>query len=93
MNKEEDLVRIKEALKTINKNVDTSKAEEIWEDFSYTAFEKSWVSTTDSGLALFKEKAKDFDLFFSALTPSKVREYDEPFIYFLLWIKMVYKEE
>ena len=92
MNRIEDISRVKEALKELNQIVNDSEAEDIWEEFSHDAFEKSWLSTTEEGLALYKEKVKDINLFFYKLTPEKIREYDEPFIYFLLWIIMIYQK-
>lgn len=86
MIKQEDINRVKRLLRYLE--IEESKAEDIWEDFSHEGFEKPWMETSEEEL---KEVLEYIDRV-QELRLEDVIRLENIFIYFILWVYKVYKQ-
>lgn len=86
MTKQEDINRVKRLLRYLE--IEESKAEDIWEDFSHEGFEKPWMETSEEEL---KEVLEYIDKV-QELKLEDVIRLENIFIYFVLWVYKVYKQ-
>lgn len=86
MTKQEDINRVKRLLRYLE--IEESKAEDIWEDFSHEGFEKPWMETSEEEL---KEVLEYIDKV-QELKLEDVIRLENIFIYFILWVYKVYKQ-
>lgn len=86
MTKQEDINRVKRLLRYLE--IEESKAEDIWEDFSHEGFEKPWMETSEEEL---KEVLEYIDRV-QELRLEDVIRLENIFIYFVLWVYKVYKQ-
>lgn len=86
MTKQEDINRVKRLLRYLE--IEESKAEDIWEDFSHEGFEKPWMETSEEEL---KEVLEYIDRV-QELRLEDVIRLENIFIYFVLWVYKVYKK-
>lgn len=86
MTKQEDINRVKRLLRYLE--IEESKAEDIWEDFSHEGFEKPWMETSEEEL---KEVLEYIDRV-QELRLEDVIRLENIFIYFILWVYKVYKQ-
>lgn len=86
MTKQEDIKRVKRLLRYLE--IEESKAEDIWEDFSHEGFEKPWMETSEEEL---KEVLEYIDRV-QELRLEDVIRLENIFIYFILWVYKVYNQ-
>lgn len=86
MIKQEDINRVKRLLRYLE--IEESKAEDIWEDFSHEGFEKPWMETSEEEL----EEVLEYIDRVQELRLEDVIRLENIFIYFVLWVYKVYKQ-
>lgn len=86
MTKQEDINRVKRLLRYLE--IEESKAEDIWEDFSHEGFEKPWMETSEEEL----EEVLEYIDRVQELRLEDVIRLENIFIYFVLWVYKVYKQ-
>ena len=87
MSRKEDIERIEKLLKELN--IDESKSKDLWEIFSHDGFSKEWLKTTDNDLQAAVEYIEKLE----SITRKELVKLNNPMLYFILWLVMVYKGE